>query len=129
LGRYSFHVRPSWSNVVGEDLQTVFIHETMDSKFALAPRGYGRSSFRFFEILQLGTIPVYVWDDKEWLPYKDKIEYDKFCISIHESELDILDEILSGINEVVFNRMLAEYEKIRPMFELEYMCEYITNHQ
>lgn len=126
-GRYSFHTQPTWSNVVSEDLQDIFIKETMNAKFALAPRGYGRSSFRFFEILQLGTIPIYVWDDKEWLPYKDKIEYDKFCISIHESEIDILDEILSGINEKVYNKMLAEYEKIKPMFELEYMCEYITN--
>lgn len=127
--RYSFQIRPSWSNVVEEDLQTTFIQETMNAKFALAPRGYGRSSFRFFEILQLGTIPIYVWDDKEWLPYKDTIEYDKFCISIHESEIDILDEILSGINEKVYNNMLAYYEKTKPLFKLEYMCEYITNHQ
>ena len=35
----------------------------LDSKFALAPRGFGRSSFRFFEIFKLGTIPIYVWND------------------------------------------------------------------
>jgi hypothetical protein len=40
---------------------------------ALAPRGIGRTSFRLYEALQLGAVPVYVWDDVEWLPYKQPL--------------------------------------------------------
>ena len=40
-----------------------------DSLFNLAPRGYGRSSFRLSEIVQLGHVPLHVWDDTPWLPY------------------------------------------------------------
>jgi hypothetical protein len=29
----------------------------------LAPRGSGRTSFRLYEALQLGLIPVYIWDE------------------------------------------------------------------
>jgi hypothetical protein len=39
------------------------------TKFNLAPRGFGRTSFRLSEIVQLGRIPVYLYDDYEWLPY------------------------------------------------------------
>ena len=39
------------------------------TKFNLAPRGFGRTSFRLAEIVQLGRIPVYLYDDYEWLPY------------------------------------------------------------
>jgi hypothetical protein len=42
----------------------------LESKFYLAPRAYGRTSFQLYEALQTGTPPVYVWDDVEWLPYK-----------------------------------------------------------
>ncbi len=35
------------------------------SKFALCPRGYGKTSFRIQEALQYGAIPVYISD--EWL--------------------------------------------------------------
>jgi len=37
--------------------------------FNLAPRGFGRTSFRFAEIIQMGRVPVYLWDDVPWIPY------------------------------------------------------------
>jgi hypothetical protein len=37
--------------------------------FNLAPRGFGRASFRLSEIIQLGRIPVYLYDDYPWIPY------------------------------------------------------------
>jgi hypothetical protein len=39
------------------------------TKYNLAPRGYGRSSFRFAESVQMGRIPVFVYDDLPWIPY------------------------------------------------------------
>ena len=39
-------------------------------KLSLAPRGYGRTSFRLVESMHMGLVPVYVYDDDEWLPYK-----------------------------------------------------------
>ena len=123
--KFKFAINHGWTNNVAVDNQKTFIDYTVNSKYALAPRGYGRSSFRFFEIFKLGTIPIYVWDDIEWLPYKDIIDYYKFCIVIHISEIDILEEILLSINQTQYEKMFSEYEKIKHMFELEHMCEYI----
>jgi hypothetical protein len=42
------------------------------SLLQLAPRGTNPSSFRLYEALQLGLIPVYVYDgERPWLPYHD----------------------------------------------------------
>jgi Exostosin family len=123
---FEFHMNPTWTNAVGQGSQDLFIDKTLSSKFALAPRGYGRSSFRFYEIFKLGTIPIYVWDDVEWLPYKEHLDYQKFCISIHESQIEELPAILEKIDETKYQEMQREYEKIKSMFDLDYMAEYIT---
>jgi hypothetical protein len=104
---------------INENLQQLFIDKTIDSKFTLAPRGYGRSSFRFFECFQLGSIPVYLWNDIEWLPFKHKIDYNKLCISLHISEIDQLENRLKNITEEEYEQMFDYYEKIKYLFELE----------
>lgn len=118
--------KKGWTLNVDKDSQEIFIEKTLNSKFALAPRGYGKSTFRFFEIFQLGCIPVYIWDDVEWLPYKDILDYTKFCISLNVSDINKLPEILAEINETQYDEMKAEYTKIKHMFELDYMAKYIT---
>lgn len=40
-----------------------------NSKLQLSPRGFGRSAFHIYEALQMGLVPVYVYDDEEWIPY------------------------------------------------------------
>jgi hypothetical protein len=66
-----------------------------------------------------------VWDDKEWLPYKDKLDYSKICISINIRDIDSLEQRMLEITEEKYNQMLLEYTFVKHMFELEYMCEYI----
>jgi hypothetical protein len=39
------------------------------TKFNLAPRGFGRSSFRLVEVIQIGRIPIYIYNDEPWIPY------------------------------------------------------------
>jgi hypothetical protein len=59
-------MRPWRENVPASD-----VDECMDllsrSWFALCPRGYGPTSYRLYEALRLGAIPVYV-SDRHWLP-------------------------------------------------------------
>jgi len=114
-----------WTPIVNINLQEKFINITNNSKFAFAPRGYGRGSFRFFECFQLGTIPIYVWNDIEWLPFKDIVNYDKLCISIHISKIDELESKLLSITEKQYNNMLEYYKTIKYLFELEGMSNQI----
>ena len=42
------------------------------SKLSLCPRGFGRSSYHLAETVQMGRVPVYVYDgaDDYWVPYE-----------------------------------------------------------
>lgn len=116
-----------WTPDVNKNLQWIFINTTVNSKFAFAPRGYGRSSFRFFECFQLGTIPIYVWNDKNWLPFQNVIDYDQLCIHMHVSELHNLEAKLLSIDEATYNAMFTYYSTIKHLFQLDGMTQQLVN--
>jgi hypothetical protein len=120
-------VNELWTPTISKSASTQFIEKTIASKFCLAPRGYGRSSFRFFEAMLLDRVPVYFWDDKEWLPYKEHLDYSKFSISIHISQIVDTYEILKNISDETYLNMLTELRRVRHWFTLEGMSEYIIS--
>jgi hypothetical protein len=122
---FQFEVRDVWTNNIPDSLGYKFIYMTLASRFCLAPRGNGRSSFRFFEAMLLDTIPVYFWDDIEWLPYKDILDYSKFSISIHQNDISKTRQILKSISNEKYLSMVEELKKVRHYFSLEGMSEYI----
>jgi len=75
------------------------------SVFSLCPRGYGKTSFRINEALNLGSIPVYIYDDP-WIPFLDKISFDEYGILIHESQISNIDTILK-------NTSVEDIERLR----------------
>jgi len=123
--QFIFYDSGGWTPSVGIDLQKKFVNLTRESKFALAPRGYGRGSFRFFECFQLGTIPIYLWNDIEWLPFKNIIDYNRLCISLHISQINSLEQKLESITENDYNKMFEYYNEIKHLFELEGMTNQI----
>jgi hypothetical protein len=84
-----------------------------ESKFVLAPRGRGRNTFRMLEILQLGLIPVYVYDDICWLPYYDSINWSSFSIIIQS---DQLESGLNHLNEISDEKVIGMRSKVRSLY-------------
>jgi hypothetical protein len=117
--------RSQWSSTVQKSDAETFVNTTLQSKFCIAPRGYGRSSFRFFESIQLGTVPVYVWDDVEWLPYKDILNYEEFSISVQKKDISKICDILESVTEDEYKEMQESLKKVEPFFTLDYLVEYI----
>jgi hypothetical protein len=115
----------AWEVAVQKQDADLFIKETLQSRFCLAPRGYGRSSFRFFEAMLLDTVPVYIWDDIEWLPYKEILDYSTFAVSISKNDLPKLYDILSSISNETYEKMVDNIKKNRHWFQLQGMVEYI----
>ena len=68
------------------------------SIFTLAPRGYGYTSFRIYEAIMANSIPIYIWHDKKILPFEDDINWEDFCIIIHNDDIEKLPEILDNVN-------------------------------
>ncbi len=103
-----------WTNNVSKNDMDNFIFTTANSKFTLCPRGYGKNSFRTYESMQLGSIPVYIYDD-DWRPFKDFINWDEFSVSIHHTKLPKLKEILESFTpqqiELMSENCKIFYEK------------------
>lgn len=85
-----------------------FISESIDynsykdimsrSLFSFCPRGYGLTSFRIFESLQCGSIPVYIYDD-EFIPFKYEFDFNEIGILIHVTEISKLNDILQSVKK------------------------------
>jgi hypothetical protein len=116
-------MQKAWNVKVPTEQADEFLDLTLRSKFCLAPRGYGRSSFRFFEAILMDTIPVYFCDDVEWLPYREHLDYTLFSVSI--SDISKTYDILSGISEERYQTMKTELQKVKHWFTLEGMMEYV----
>jgi len=112
----------NWDSKVSQESSELFVDVTLQSKFCLAPRGYGRSSFRFFEAILLNVVPVYFWDVK-WLPYD--IDYSEFSVLIQEKDIPRTYEILTSISNEKYESMVKNLEKVKHLFTLKEMSEYI----
>ncbi len=86
------------------------------SIFALAPRGYGPTSFRLQQAIEMGAIPVFI-SSNHFIPHDTDFDYG---IIIDEKDIENLDEILSGISEKEVKRkqaLLPEVFKTQFTFE------------
>jgi hypothetical protein len=63
------------------------------SKFVLCPRGVGVSSFRLFETMQAGRVPVVLSDN--WVPPEGP-HWEEFLIRIPESQVHSISKILKN---------------------------------
>jgi hypothetical protein len=61
------------------------------SRFVLCPRGYGSSSFRLFETLKAGRVPVIVAD--EWLPCTGP-DWSAFSLTVREDSVHTIPALL-----------------------------------
>lgn len=92
---------------IGEMWRNLFIASLTESKMVLSARGGGLSSYRFFEAMSAGRVPILLADDWE-LPHKDLIEWDKCMIQIPESEARKAGSFLADYLSKTTNRKLAE---------------------
>jgi hypothetical protein len=73
-----------------------FVNNTLKSFVSLCPRGYGGSSFRFFEAMQLGVVPFLI-GDIDTRPFKDFIDWNK--VSFYTDDVNKIESILKSVSE------------------------------
>lgn len=101
----------TWNPQVSNGSLEFFLEVTASSRFGLAPRGYGKQSFRFYEIMQLGAVPVYI-SDEHYLPWSDELDWNDFSVLIDEDNIKNTDEILKSIDDVTYNKLLENGQKV-----------------
>ena len=91
--------------------------------FSLAPRGYGPTSFRLYESLQLGLIPIYVWERFYWLPYQELIDWKQIAIVVGRPFVRSVDRM---VREAPVAAMQQKILQVRHMFTYQYTSQYIV---
>lgn len=105
----------AWSPEVSEEKLLSHLSITSCSKFTLCPRGYGNTSFRMYEAMQLGSVPVYISDDF-CLPWSDELDWGEFAILVDSKQIDQIDNILSNVPERTHKRMTGYAANIYQRF-------------
>lgn len=132
VGRLSTHLLREEMAVALKDRTDVVIHNgdigtrdfvkmVLQSSLALAPRGYGGSSFRLFEAMQLGVAPVLIGDldtrpFERFLPWQDVSIFvnniDELNVALDEKTEDELMEMGMRAAELYWNHLT--YQKWCP---------------
>lgn len=69
-----------------DKLRMEFVRNIVDSDYTLCVRGAGNFSYRLYETLSCGRIPVFV-DTDCVLPYESIIDWKRYCVYIDEKDI------------------------------------------
>ena len=112
---FSYHM-PNWTKI------------SMQSIVVLSPRGYANACWRTYEMIQQGYIPVIIYDDIPWIPYRNSpVQIEDFIIFGKVDELNIIDQKIqklrrSKLRTQLHNKIL----KFRHLFTYHGVMEQIA---
>jgi hypothetical protein len=100
-----------------------FVQIMLESYIALSPRGYGGGSFRFYEAMQLGIVPILI-GDIDHRPFKNYISWDE--ISFYTPNEKGLEEGLRKIDKRHALKMGATAKKVwEEKLNYQKWCPYV----
>jgi hypothetical protein len=96
-----------------------YIHELQQSIFCLCPPKTTLWSFRLFESIAAGCLPVLFDEGEQRLPFEDIIDYNKFITRIHRDDAIHTADILRSISAKQVAAKQQELHKVRDYVSLE----------
>jgi len=114
-GSYSSH--QATIEIPPERARAEYVQNILDSDLALAVKGDANISCRFYEILSLGRIPLFI-DTDCVLPLEDVIDYRKFVVFVDFRNLDGVCETIENFYKNISNENFIVMQKsAREAFE------------
>lgn len=102
-----------WDVSVNKEKEIEFKDIAERSVFSLCPRGNGPTSYRLYEVMQLGSIPVYIYDHK-WIPWENDIKWEDVCVFINLKEISFMKTYLRNIS---YNRIIEMRNEINKIYD------------
>ena len=105
----NFKIRNNFwgGDIWGSTVRKEYIKNTLDSDFVICVRGAGNFSYRFYETLCLGRIPLVIDTDID-LPFESYINYDELILKVSVKDLDKIDEYILD-----FWSKISDYENFQ----------------
>jgi hypothetical protein len=96
-----------------QDVRGEYVRNLVEADYALDVRGYGNFSFRFFETMSLGRIPVLLDTDRV-LPYDFLHDYRDLCVIVPEKDLaHVTDYIVQFHGQLSDDNFSEKQRRIR----------------
>lgn len=108
---FSFYQNPSIDKQKGREK---FLNNLQNNIFILCPRGCGNFSYRFYETMCFGRIPVFINTDAV-LPFENLIDYKNDIVFVEENEIHLLPDIIKQYCDK--NDLLEKQKKCRTIWE------------
>jgi hypothetical protein len=83
----------------GDRRRQLFIDGLAQSRLVLAPRGKGQHSYRLFEGMSAGRVPILIGDGYE-LPFQEHINWNECIFRLDEAHAYDVANFILGVNEL-----------------------------
>lgn len=91
------------------DVRREYVENLVDCDYVLCARGSGNYSYRLYEALSLGRIPVLIDTDCA-LPFADEVDWRRHCIWVDADEVERIAEIVADHHERIDPRAFVELQ-------------------
>jgi len=111
-------------SVVSATMQQVrreYVENMIASDYILCCRGAGNFSYRLYETLSCGRIPVFV-DTDCVLPYDFAADWRRLCVWVDESELDSIGDRVASFHESLSQSEFVELQRACRGFWEDYIA-------
>lgn len=115
--RKSYSGHKSTLELSPEQARGEYVDNLFNSDFALSIKGDGNFSYRFYEALSLGRIPLFVNTDCV-LPLEEVINYRDFVLFVDFKDIKKMDRVVSDFyNQLSNEEFINKQKKAREVFE------------
>jgi hypothetical protein len=97
-----------------------YVDNMVESDYVLCVRGAGNFSYRLYETLSCGRIPVFI-DTDCVLPFDFAVDWRDYCVWVDENEIDSIAEIVSAFHDRLEEAEFAELQRRCRRFWEEYL--------
>jgi hypothetical protein len=108
----------------GERVRREYVDNLVDCDYALSARGYGNYSFRFYEALSIGRIPVLI-DTDCVLPFDFLHDYREFCVIVPEGDVDRVGDHILRFHDRLSPGAFRELQARIRRFWMEWLSPYM----
>ena len=119
----NFIVRNSFwaTNEMSKDEARIgYFQNMVQNTFTLCMRGAGNFSYRLYETMMMGRIPVII-DTNQIFPFESTLDYNEFSIKIDYTQINNIESIISNWLSTRSQYELIEIQKKNRKIWLEYM--------
>jgi hypothetical protein len=113
----NFVRRKGFSGCCEHNLRQEYVKNIVESDYALVARGAGNFSYRLYEVLSCGRIPVFI-DTDCVLPFDNIIDWKKHAVWVDIKDIDNIGQIVIKFHETITESEFEELQHaIRKVYE------------